>query len=283
MADQATDFVRDAGRNSSPFDHAAALGGLAVTVQGDGPGTLWLHGYTLDKSTWATMWSLLPGGRQVAVDLPGHGASPDIESGADLQSLGRRLADFCVQAEITKLVAISIGSVVGLQALIERPEHFEAAVLGAPTIAGGPFDEDIAAAYRRLGALKHMVGPGPAMTDAWLATRPWEGLDSRPGLREQVTALVNQHAWSEMKRGAFKQFGYPFQTAEQMAKVQTPTLVVIGEHELASARETADLLVEQLPAGELRELSGLHHLAFLEAPERVAELIGPHLRAGLGG
>ena len=35
--------------------------GFAARVHGEGTKVLWLHGYTLDSSSWREMWRRLPG------------------------------------------------------------------------------------------------------------------------------------------------------------------------------------------------------------------------------
>ncbi|HEX7196140.1 MAG TPA: alpha/beta fold hydrolase, partial [Candidatus Limnocylindria bacterium] len=59
-------------------------GGLAADVYGHSDGRaplVFLHGYTFDRTMWrssmAELETLDPGRRAIALDLPGHGESPD--------------------------------------------------------------------------------------------------------------------------------------------------------------------------------------------------------------
>ena len=56
---------------------------------GGGAGVLWVHGYTVDSTTWDTVWSLLPEWSHYGIDLPGHGTSPAVQRGTSLSGLGR--------------------------------------------------------------------------------------------------------------------------------------------------------------------------------------------------
>ena len=50
--------------------------GFAVRTAGtplSGPAVVWIHGYTMDSSTWEELWALLPGWFHIGVDLLGHG------------------------------------------------------------------------------------------------------------------------------------------------------------------------------------------------------------------
>ena len=72
--------------------------GLAARVQGEGTKVLWLHGYTLDSSSWREMWRRLPGFCHVGLDLPGHGGSAPVGPHDNLHVLARRVADVCLEA-----------------------------------------------------------------------------------------------------------------------------------------------------------------------------------------
>src|ERR1044071_7500718 len=88
--------------------------------RGDGPKLLWIHGYTLDSSAWDELWPLIPGYMHVGVDLPGHGGSAGIEPGSTLIDLGKRLSALCEEQKIDHVVALSFGTIVALQLLMER-------------------------------------------------------------------------------------------------------------------------------------------------------------------
>ena len=105
--------------------------GLAARIV-PGPGTkvLWIHGYTLDSSSWQTLWELLPDWYHIGIDLPGHGSSLPLGVGDDLQSLARRVGQLALEHEVQHLVALSFGTLIALQIAIEFPSAFSSLILG---------------------------------------------------------------------------------------------------------------------------------------------------------
>jgi pimeloyl-ACP methyl ester carboxylesterase len=62
-------------------------------------GVLWIHGYSIDSTTWAELWSLLPGWSHYGIDLPDHGASPSAVPPGDRGVSDRALAVQWLAAE----------------------------------------------------------------------------------------------------------------------------------------------------------------------------------------
>ena len=257
------------------------IGGGVVVHEQPGPGTpvIWIHGYTLDTTSWREMWGRLPGYHHYGLDLPAHGASADIGEGEDLGVLGRRVAAFCRAEGIRHVVALSFGTLTALQAALEEPEWFEAMVLGAPTIAGGPSDPDVAASYWRLNQLYRVVGPGPAMQAAWMSCIAWRGIDELPALREELGAIVARHRWTEIADWGITRLLQPPQAEADLARIQAPVLVLIGDRDLAAFHAASDILVATLPRCRRVTLDQTDHLCMLQSPEPSARHIEAHLSA----
>jgi 2-succinyl-6-hydroxy-2,4-cyclohexadiene-1-carboxylate synthase len=254
--------------------------GLAARVQ-EAPGSkvLWLHGYTLDSRSWRNIWACLPGWHHVGLDLPGHGASAPIGKDDDLKRVGRRVADLCLERGIRHMAALSFGTLTATQVMIEEPEHFRSVVLAAPSLAGGPQDPEVGLSYARLGHLFHTVGPGEQMKDAWMSCVAWAGIEKQPDLREELGRLVAQHRWLELAGWGMMRMLQPTQSEEDLRRVRSPVLVLIGELDLPAFHESARVLGRALPRCETLTLPGIHHLCMLEAPEASAEIVRQHLEA----
>ncbi len=257
--------------------------GLAGQATGEGPRILWLHGYTLDCTSFRTMWSLLPGYRHYGVDLPGHGRSAPIAAAETLRTLGRRVADFCRAEGIEHLVALSFGTLTGTQVAIEEPDLFSSITLAAPSLAGGPQDPEVGLTYARLGALFRRLGPGPALTDAWMSAVAWRGVEKQPELQRAMRALVERHRWSELRDWGMQRLLQPAQTPEQLGQIRSPVLVLIGELDLPACHACTAILDESLRRCRRVTLAGTGHLCMLESPEPSALAIRDHLLAHAGG
>ena len=253
--------------------------GLAARIQGEGSKVLWLHGYTLDSSSWREMWRRVPGWCHVGLDLPGHGRSAPIGAGDDLHTLGRRVADLCVHLGIRHIVALSFGTLTATQVVLEEPEHFDSLVLGAPALSGGPQDPDVGLAYSRLALLHRRGGSGREMRDAWMSCIAWNGIDKNPALREELGALVEKHPWRELEDWAMLRLMQPPHREEDLRGIRTPTLVLVGELDLPAFRLCADILQGNVPNCRRVDLPDTHHLCMLESPGISEGPIREHLLA----
>ena len=253
--------------------------GLAARVLpgGQGPSVLWLHGYTLDSTSWREMWSRLPGWNHIGLDLPAHGLSGPIVPGENLRTLGRKVADFCKREGIRHLVALSFGTLTATQVAIEEPEWFWSLVLGAPSLAGGPQDPRVGMTYAKLGELIQRVGPGPEMTQTWMDCIAWKGVEKQPALQVEMRHLVEGHRWSELRDWGMWRLLQPPQLEDDLRRIVTPVLVVIGEQDLPAFHVVAATLERALPSCTRVTLPDTGHLCMLESPDLSAGPVRHHL------
>lgn len=252
--------------------------GLSGRILGDGPTILWIHGYTLDSRTWGAIWPLLPGYRHVGLDLPGHGASEPRKPGSTLTELGEQLASLASAQEVRHIVALSFGTVAALQLLIARPSQFASCVLAAPGIAGGPSEPAMIPVYSKMGMLMHFTGRTGAITDLWLKSPAWRGIETRPGLAEAMKTVVDAHSFAELRDRSGAMLHHPPQTSAALAAIETPVLVIAGDREMPAYKTCASMLARDLRQCRVAELEDTDHLCLLQRPERGAELIADHLR-----
>jgi 3-oxoadipate enol-lactonase len=260
----------------TPVELMAGIGGRIQPGHGDK--VLWLHGYTVDSSSWTEMWRRLPGWHHIGVDLPGHGASAPIRDGVNLQVLARWLGEYCQAEDVRHVVALSFGTQTATQMAIEYPTFFASMVLGAPSLPGGPQDPEVGVTYSRLHQLYHAAGRGPVLTTLWMNCVAWEGIEKVPGLEPALRALVARHRWDELRNGAMIHFLQPLQREEALRRIGAPVLLLVGEFELPAFRACADILEASLPRCQRHELPDTHHLCMLESPHLAAPLIETHLR-----
>ncbi|MEM9495411.1 MAG: alpha/beta hydrolase [Pseudomonadota bacterium] len=107
----------------------------------DGETVVFLHAVGIDASMWETFLPFMPAIRAVFIDLPGHGGSRDIPW-ASLEDTATRVADVVnsLRGEGDRrdvhLVAISLGSYVGLTMLARHTEMFKTAFLSGMHAGG---------------------------------------------------------------------------------------------------------------------------------------------------
>ena len=253
----------------------------ARVTPGSGEGVLWIHGYTLDSSTWAPLWARLPGWRHVGVDLPGHGRSRPWAVGESLPALGRALGQMALANGVRHIVGLSFGGMFALQVAIEFPTEFATLTLAAAGRAGGPQDPYARLLYRQLGEQYARRGAGPWMTALWMESRPYlfKGAPARPGLWEELQGLVDRYAWAELGNGALQALNAYEQTNAEVAAIQSETLLLTGTQEMRAFQIVAEQLAAIILHSRWLELPGLNHLCLLQDPLAGSRHIQAHLEA----
>ena len=254
-------------------------GGLALTEYGSGPAVLWIHGYTMDSSTWQPLWDLLPGRRHIGVDLPGHGGSGPFEPGLTLPRLADRLADTARAVGARQLVALSFGSTGALQLAIQEPDLIDRLVIAAPTPAGTANEPSAKRRYQQLALLHRLTGPGEHLADLWMQSPPdiFRGTERHPELRRRLRATVARHPWSELGSGAMDTLTSHRHTRAELRRITARTLAVVGAQDMPAFVSNAELLSDTLPDCRTLTVPDAGHLPLLERPEAVAAAIAEHL------
>lgn len=254
--------------------------GLAGRVRtGPGPPVLWLHGYTMDSRVWEELWDELPDWEHVGVDLPGHGASPALDTG-DLPALGRRIARLARAVGARRLVALSFGTLLALQAAMEDADAFDSVTLAAPALAGGPEDPAARIRYLQLAELYRLYGPGEHMTSLWLQSPPhiFSCLRAFPGRFERVSEVVAEHGWCELGDPRTQGLGAHPHEPGDLARITASVLLLRGELELPAFVRCATIIRDAVPGAREVVLPGLGHLPLLEDPGAVAGELRAELR-----
>ena len=178
---------------------------------------------------------LADAGREtVAVDLLGHGRAPRPTSPADYESVEARVAADIAGYEFLDAVGFSAGAHVLLRLAAAEPQRFRRLALlgiGAGALAGGGGAESIIAALED--------EPDPENIHGMVFRRMADGLGN------DRAALV-----------AFLRRPHRPLTADDLARISCPVLVVLGDKDPAGPGEP---LVAALPDAQLVTLRGADH------------------------
>lgn len=268
-------------RFQSPQDHWLDLGdGLRVHYRDEGPADapvlVLLHGYGDAYSTWEGWAAALRAGhRVISLDLPGHGltAAP-VGTQIDREAQARLVLRLAEALKLPRFVLAgnSMGGGVAWQAALLAPQALRGLVL--VDAAGWP-----------------MPATTPSLAFRILA-HPWgrallERIDNRPLIRQALRAQVGDPALitdEVVDRWALYQ-RYPGHrpilmsvapgaqapvTAERLAGLQLPTLVLHGELDPILPLEHSRRFAAAIAGAELIVYPGIGHLPQREIPARSA-------------
>jgi pimeloyl-ACP methyl ester carboxylesterase len=255
--------------------------GLALReLPGPGDRVLWLHGYTLDATSWVDLWRRLPEWHHLGVDLPGHGASRPLRTTEDLPSLARMIGGAALTRGASHVVALSFGTLIALQIAMEHPGAFRSITLGAPALGGGPQDPEAERTYEMLHRLYRKDGLGAHLTTTWMEkpSPVFRHVNRESELWPKLVSLVSQHRWEELSGGSMQRLsGHP-QAEPAIRRITAPILIVLGENDMPAFHRCGEIIRRSARAARRVYLEGAGHLCMLESPERAGAIIDSHLR-----
>ena len=181
-------------------------------------------------------------GREViGIDLLGHGTAPKPHDPEAYADLGARVVE-ALPEEPVDAIGFSLGAMTLLGVARSHPERIRKLVLAG--IGRNVLEVDEARTQKLVDALEARGDPGDKQAQIFVDYARSPGNDI-----EALTAI--------MKRGPRQPL-----TAEDLAPVTVPTLVVIGDREFAGP---GDGLAAALPNAELKVLRGIDHFATPES------------------
>lgn len=261
---------------------------------GSGPPIVLVHGLGGALVNWIAAGPLLAKhGRVLAVDLAGFGLTPRAGRSASIHANARFLGRFIedVAGSPAIVVGNSMGGMVAILEAAARPESVAGLVLVDPVLpmAGGP-DRLVLLAF----AAYALPGLGERFVRSRVAALGPEGLvretlryccANPSSVREDVlqahiefARLRDRQPWAQPAflqgaRSLVRLVLRPRTYRRVIRRVEAPTLLIHGARDrlvsLLSARAAARLR----PDWTFRVLGGVGHVAPLEAPERLADVI----------
>jgi pimeloyl-ACP methyl ester carboxylesterase len=244
---------------------------------GSGPAIVLLHAGVADRTMWAEHLGPLSeaGYRVLAMDLSGFGEAA-VASGEQAPWIDVLATMDAKEIHEAVLVGNSFGGAVALRVAAVAPERVSALALisaPAPGIDPSPELEEIWAAEESALEQGDVDGAVAAVVDAW--TLP----DAPAELRERV-AIMQRRAY-DMQADAddVSEAEDPVEADPDVLKrLEMPALVAVGARDRPDFRQGAEQLAATLPNARLEVIDGAGHLAPLETPGRVRELLLGFLR-----
>ena len=212
--------------------------------------------------------------RVVRYDHRGHGRSPVPDGPYELDDLGADVLALLDRLGLERVhwCGLSLGGMVGMWMAINAPERIDRLVLCCTSARLGPPEmwADRAATVRAHGVdaiadagIERWLSPGfierepeiAARIRAMLAGTPAEGYAACCGVIERMDQVP------------------------RLGEIRAPTLVIAAEDDPATPPEHGGLIASSVPGAQLAIVNDARHLATIERPEEMTELIVGHLTA----
>lgn len=250
---------------------------------GEGPPVLFSHGLLWDTRLFAPQVAALRARhRCIAYDHRGQGRSEVTADGYDMDTLAADAAALIERLGVAPVhfVGLSMGGFVGLRLAIRRPELLRSLVL--IDTSADPEARAKIPRYRLLNFVARWFGFGPVvdrvMPILFGPTFLGDGARGaeRAEYRSRLLAL-DRIGTPRAVRGVIERAG----VSDQLHRIRTPTLVLVGEEDSATPPDRAQALAAGIAGARLVRIPGAGHTSTLEQPAAVSAEIAAFL-AGLG-
>lgn len=273
--------------------HVADLGG-------EGRPVVCIHGLGGSYVNWVPAAPHLAGlGRVQAVDLPGFGLTPPAGRSVSLRANRTALDEYLRSLEEPAvLVANSMGAALALLQAAECPETVERLVLVSPAaprpprVAPDPLVATVFAAYVLPGLARAVVAARRTIIDPQRMTRlvldlctarpsriPPEVLDQHVQVAERRRHLAGiDRAFVEAARSVLAFVARRTAYDEVVAAVSVPVLVIHGREDRLVPHEAISRLALLRPDWRFELLDDVGHVAMLEVPATVGNIVSAWVR-----
>ncbi len=252
----------------------AATAVVPATVQGEGTPVVLVHAFPLDGRMWAPQVEALAGAYQVIVpDLRGFGgAREQLDGIPTMDLLADDLARMIDERGLNQVVlgGLSLGSYVAYAFIRRHLDRLGGLILLSTTAAADT--EETAAA--RFELAKRVEDEGIGVLPEALLPRLLgaTSLQQRPELVERVGELMLGQDPAAVVAAEHCLAARPDSTSD-LAAVAVPTLVITGAEDTVTGPEQGRAVATAIRDARFVLVEGAGHLANLEQPERVNEVL----------
>lgn len=260
--------------NGVQLHHTSGGAGNAETI-------VMVHAGICDRRMWAAqMEHFVERYRVVSFDMRGFGQTQLVAGEFALHEDLRGLLD-ALAIDKAWLLACSMGGMVAIDMTLLYPERVQGLLLSGPAISG----------YRYTGqphplsaAIEAAENAGDLARVCELELQMWvDGAGRKPqNVDPDVRQLVYDMNWIALNGDEDLWEGE--QDLEppalgRLADMDKPTLIIIGDLDVAASIERADLLATEVRAAQKVVMSGTAHLPNMEQPQRFNQIITAFLSA----
>lgn len=266
-----------------PSARHLTINGTSLWVEdsgGDGPPLLFSHGLLMSSRMFDAQVAALQGRyRCIRWDHRGQGRSGDVIGRAisieqvtdDAVALIRTLA-----LPPVHFVGLSMGGFVGMRLAARHPELLRSLAL-LDTSADAEPAENVPR-YRLLNAITRWLGI------RWVVGRVMPIMFGRTFLADPAKADDRTHWRAQLarnRRSIYRAVNGVIErdaVTHELAAIRCPTLVVVGEDDVATVPAKSERITSLIAGAELTRIPGAGHSSSVEQPEAVTAALAAFLR-----
>ncbi len=253
--------------NPPAFFHRPPGPRIAYAIAGKGPLLVLLHGVGGNRYNWTDqMDAFADRYTVVAWDARGYGDSSDTpplqvfsDFGDDLAALIGHLGH-----DTAHLVGLSMGGMIALDLVTRRPNLVASLTLADTTPGFGPSEATERAEFlaRRLTPLQN----GARLRDIADDMAPVL-VSKTAGNAVRAAVLDSLHRLREQPYMRALQALTIVDLSASLDKVNVPTLVIVGEHDIVTPPQKSEQLADAISGAELVKIPDCGHLSNIEKPD----------------
>jgi pimeloyl-ACP methyl ester carboxylesterase len=231
-----------------------------------------IHGYSFDTRIWDRQFEVFANAHRVLrFDLRGFGKSalPTTESYAHTEDINALFAH--LDLDRAAILGHALGGRIALDFALEFPERVRALILLDAIVAGFSFSSEIVALHQQSLQLGKEVGIHAAK-ELWLSHPVFAAIRENPAAFLSVQQIVSDYSgWHWVNTDPLRVLDPP--AIKRLEEIRVPTLIIVGERDMADMRTIAATLQQRLPNARKVLLTKIGHLPHLEDPSTLNEIV----------
>jgi 3-oxoadipate enol-lactonase len=258
------------------MDRLFAEGTVNAAQSGEGPPLFLFHSLLSDRASFdAITPELAKSFRVIVPELPGFGRSQAVTSG--LAAVADRMAEAVKDAARGEQTVVLGNGYGGFVALLMATRHPGVAGKFVLADCGAAFSETGREAFRNMATASKAKGLAAITDVAMRRLFAPEFQESHPDLMADRRAAFLKTD-PEVFRAACDALA-TLDLRPELAKVNVPVLVLVGEHDEATPPPMSHELAGLLPQAHLKIIPGCAHVPQLQSPRLFLDAIGGFLSA----
>ena len=255
-------------------------GCVSYVEAGAGPPLLLVHGIGHSSTAWLrSLPALSNQHRVIALDLPGHGQGTTTNGRYDPTYFGELTVSFCETLGLTSVdvVGTSLGGLVAMLCVLERPQQFRRLVLVSPLGFTKPPLPPLDDAVLHLFGLWLSFPRTRALVRAAYAAGFFDPSQIDEASVDEITAHAQSQPRLDAARRTLREIFHFSKHLDplhaRLADLHHPTLVIWGKNDPVLPAKDAEIARRVLPAPRIEVLERCGHNPHVEQSEAFCALV----------